>query len=213
MLIAFNHHESLQWSADEIALQRACAGLMMASVKRSTPGAEFIHLTDMDTPAFANRVMRCEPRADDNRCVSWCEQIAELPTDTVILDTDVIVLADLHELLITKADIVVTQRRNPERRIAGRYMPYLFGVCMSRTPAFWRDMRDRVVKMAGEDARWWGIQITLPVMVTEGRWNIQSVPCDEWNYTPKAGESIDGRKALHYKGQRKELMVQEWRTS
>ncbi len=210
MLIALHHHESLQWSREEIELQRTCAGLMMASVRRLTPGAEFIQLTDMDTPALADRVMRCDHRTDGNRAASWCEQNARLPADTVILDTDVIVLADLSELMLPGADMVVTRRRNPERRIAGRYMPYLFGVCVSRTPAIWVDLRARVLPMTGEDARWWGLQVALPAMVAEGRWNIQSVPCDEWNYTPKAGESIEGRKALHYKGKRKELMMQEW---
>lgn len=208
MLIAFPHFESIQWSADEIELQRVCARLMMASVTRSTPGAEFIQMTDLTTPAMAERVIRTAPNG--NMCATRCEQHAELPPDAVILDTDVIVLADLHELLIPGADLVVTKRRDPERKIAGRYMPYLVGVIASRTPAFWRDMRSRVEKMSGEDARWWGLQITLPNMVAEGRWNIQSVPCDEWNYTPKPGESPEGRKLLHYKGERKKLMVQEW---
>jgi hypothetical protein len=71
-------------------------------------------------------------------------------------------------------------------------------------------MLERVLKMTGEDARWWGLQITFPVLIADGRWNIQSVPCDVWNYTPRAGESTEGRKALHYKGGRKKLMVQEW---
>jgi hypothetical protein len=208
MLIAFHHHEPIQWSQDEIDLQRKCAELMIASVKRTTPGAEFAQITDMETPALVDRVTRYVPNG--NRCADACKQHADLPPDTVILDTDVIVLADLAELLIPGADLIVTHRRNPERKIAGRYMPYLFGVCVSREAGLWLDMRERVSKMTGDDARWWGLQIALHGMVADGRWNIQSVPCDVWNYTPKAGESVEGRKALHYKGKRKALMVQEW---
>lgn len=205
MLVAFHHHESA-WPAEDIALQRRCAELMMASVSRVTPDAEFVHLTDTDTPALVGRVTRSEPRRDGNRVVVACEQHATLPPDTVILDTDVIVLGDLRELMVPGADLVVTRRS--DRKIAGRYMPFLFGVCVSRNPAVWIDLRNRALSMTGDDARWWGIQVALPDMV--GRWNIQSVPCEEWNYTPREGENVAGRKALHYKGKRKQMMVREW---
>lgn len=210
MLIAFHHHESVQWSAEEIVLQRTCANLMIGSVRRLMPDAQFVQMTDLTTPPLIDRVLRHAPREDGNRCVVACEQHAALPPDSVILDSDVIVLAALAELLLPGADLVVTQRRNPKRKIAGRCMPYLVGVMASRTPALWLDVRARVEKMTGDDARWWGLQIALPAMASEGLWNIQSVPCDEWNYTPRAGEAVEGRKALHYKGKRKELMAEEW---
>lgn len=180
------------------------AGLMVKSVRRHMD-CEIAQLTDDDTPAIDGcTVIR----------KTWCgnpmifkmQHLAELDGDVLVLDTDVIVQADLSAVFDHPFDVALTRRRGPIWDTDGNDvtipMPYNCGVMFSRSKAFWR----ACLEWCPDDVGWYADQ--LAVAAVSPNFDTLTLECDEYNYTPKrSDEDLTGRKAVHYKGARKEWML------
>lgn len=121
--------------------------------------------------------------------------------------------------------------KKEEKEIAGlaKIMPYNYGVlgarvCSNTMEAFiW--MKSRIQNMAPAHQNWYGNQFALyelcghpslgerslvPIPWVPGesaRLRVHRLPCEVWNYTPeKAGEPVEDKGILHFKGGRKDLM-------
>lgn len=212
----FPHVEG-HWNAEEQAIQRDLTRVMIASARRAMPGIKVKMLTDDRTPPIesADEVLR-RPIAGMPWIVWVCDFCAKLDGEVLYLDTDVVIQKDLRALFRVPADVVLPYRG--PKVVDGRQQPFLFGVVAYRTREFWDEVRDRVKAMPDPiDQGWWGSQVAVFEMWMEenngrGKWKISSVPCSEYNYTPRdPHEDPQGKWMLHYKGRkRKTWMLAKW---
>jgi len=183
----------------------ACANLMVASVRKHMPDVEIVHLTDDDTPAIpgCTVVRRTWQR---NPMLFKMGHLAELSGEVIVLDTDVIVQADLREVFEYPFDVALTKRQGPIWDTEGNdvtiTMPYNCGVMFYRNPAFWK----ACIEWCPPDIGWYADQ--MAVAAVSPQWETYVLECDEYNYTPGyADEDVSSRKVVHYKGARKGWML------
>lgn len=211
----FPHVEG-NWSADEQALQRELARIMVTSARAAMPGVKVKMLTDHATPAIegVDEVLRRPMHGW--QWIPWvCDFCSKLDGEVLYFDTDVVIQKDLRGLFNVPADIVLPYRG--PKTVDGRQMPFLFGVVAYRKREIWDEVRDRVLAMPEVEQKWYGSQIATFEMWMEenngrGKWKISSVPCSEYNYTPRdAHEEAPEKWMLHYKGRkRKTWMLAKW---
>jgi hypothetical protein len=180
------------------------AEMMLASV-REHMSAEILHLTDETTPALDGcTVVRRE--WIDNPMLFKMGHLAELDGDILVLDTDVIVRADLGCIFGLPFDVALTERDGPIYDSGGkdvtRAMPFNCGVMWSRNRDFWLAC---LKWCEGKPVGWYADQLAVAAMFP--KWDVLRLHCYNFNYTPKnASEDISTRLAVHYKGHRKEWM-------
>lgn len=152
----------------------------------------------------------------------------------LFLDADVLVLKPLPfftDLFVTWRD-----RINGKEGDLVSLMPYNYGVVgVINSPQVveaWLWLYQRICHMADHYQDWYGNQLALADLVgaapKEGahqktvpiRWAydgrfkatqivVTQAPCEIWNYTPETiDEDIQQRALLHFKGDRKDLMLQ-----
>jgi len=186
-----------------------CAKLMLASVRRHMD-AECIQLSDEDTPAIDGCEIARKPWGD-NPMIFKMQHLAEIEGDCLVLDTDVIVQADLSPVFALPFDVALTWRDGPIYDPTGRVdvtktMPYNCGVMWSRTPQFWRDC---LAWCKDKPVGWYADQ--LAVAAVSKQYDTLRLHCDNFNYTPLSpSEDVSRRLAIHYKGNRKEWMFNKW---
>lgn len=215
-VLIFPHVEGL-WSAEETALQRELARIMVASARRTMPGVPVKMLTDEHTRAIdgVDETLR-KPTAGEDWIVWLTDFCSRIDGSVLYMDTDVVIQRDLRALFNVPGDVVFTTRG--PKTFDGRLMPFLFGCVAYRSREFWLEVRDRVLAMPDKiDRVWWGSQVAAYDMWMEeqngrGKWNISVVHCDPHNYTPKDPFDAPADKwVLHYKGRkRKEWMLSKW---
>ncbi len=216
-ILMFPHVEG-HWTAEETALQRDLARIMIASARRVMPEVPIKMLTDEKTSPIegVDEVLRKSIKgwAWIPWLVDFC---AQLPGQVLYMDTDVVIQRDLRPLFTVPADVVFTQRG--QKIIDERLMPFLFGCVAYRKAEFWLEVRDRVLAMKEKaDLSWWGSQVAAWEMWMEeqngrGKWKMASIDCATYNYTPKTPMDAPADKwVLHYKGrERKAWMLDKFR--
>ena len=55
--------------------------------------------------------------------------------------------------------------------------------------------------------KWWGDQLSVKLCAESNKFNLLKLNCDEYNYTPKSEYDKKDVYVLHYKGKRKEWMI------
>ena len=183
------------------------AELMLQSVRRHMPGVECLQLTDMDTPAIPGcSVKRLE--WDDAVMIWRMKHLSELDEEVLCLDTDVMVQADLSTVFKFPFDVALTWRDGPIYDGNGtditKVMPVNCGVMFSRSQFFWRECID--LCKSYDFSGWVADQMAVPAV--SKHFNTLRLHCDNFNYTPRHGEDVSKRLALHFKGQRKEMMLE-----
>jgi hypothetical protein len=181
---------------------------MVASVKRHMPFVEVVQWTDEDTPEVqgADQVIRHEWNGE-KITVFKMQCMAANQGDTLILDTDIIVQADISGVFNLPFDVALTWRDGPifdeDHQDITKIMPINTGVMFCRTPEFWVDcLRWCDDKHIG----WYSDQVA--VAAVHKRWNTLRLHTDNFNYTPlKKYEDVSKRLIVHYKGQRKGWML------
>lgn len=200
MLVGFLH------VGDDIRLPAK----MIANVRRYMPKADVVHMTDEKTPSLG-----CERRElpYDGKLMTYrLDHLAALPDgELLVLDTDVMVQTDLGEVFAAPFDVALTKR---EGRImyGGKdivaSMPYNTGVMFTRKQAFWRECAELCHQMPEDLQRWWGDQLAVKSVADARRYKVIELPCERFNYTPRTqDEDVSDKFAVHYKGQRKDWML------
>lgn len=172
------------------------------------PGVECLQLTDEQTPAVNGCSVKRLPW-DGTGVMLWrMRHLAQLDEDVLCLDTDVMVQADLSSVFALPFDVALTRRDgpifDPEGTDITKMMPYNCGVMFSRSPFFWQECIG--LCEANEYDGWFADQISVAKVAPH--FNTLKLHCDNFNYTPKHGEDVSRRYALHFKGQRKEMMLE-----
>lgn len=137
------------------------------------------------------------------------QHLANLDGEFLILDTDIIVQRDIRKD-IGKCDAMLTRRLGPIFDKDGidvvKEMPYNCGVMFCRNRAFWKKCLDILDGLPQEKKEWYGDQIAIRDAAPF--FNVQELPCDEYNYTPlHRAEDVSRKAIVHYKGIRKDWML------
>lgn len=184
---------------------------MVEHVRRTMPQHAILHMTDSVTPSVtADR--RQELPYDGSRLMTYrLQHLAEVAEPMIVLDTDVIVQADLSAVFDKDFDVALTKRKG--RILYGgkdivASMPYNTGLMFSRNPEFWRDAYALCRKAPQDMQRWFGDQLCVAAVAKSGKYKVLELPCSKFNYTPATqNEDVSAKFAVHYKGQRKDWML------
>ena len=201
MIVAFLH----------VGQQPTLANIMLQSVRRHMPGVECVQLTDTKTPAIEGCTVVRE-HWDGNGMNLWkMRRLAGLEGEVLVLDTDLIVQADLRGVFSLPFDVALTWRDGPiydaEGQDITKVMPINTGVMWSRAPEFWRQCVSECE--AHEYDGWYADQLSVARVARH--FNVLRLHCDNFNFTPNRGDSVAGRYVLHYKGKRKDMMMEQAR--
>jgi hypothetical protein len=184
----------------------ALASLAVAAVRRHMPHAQIVHQTTEAGPVL--------PGADSEIRIaaagSFAERRARLnaacgPGDTLFLDVDCIVRADVSAVFARPFDIALPVVPDPVVRYTG-------GVVFSRSPAFWAgwDAANRGVRYPGVREHllaWQRYVKAWPGLVRE-------LPHQVYERLPlNAADACEGAAIVHYRGPRKKWVGAQWDTA
>src|SRR3990167_7913082 len=162
MKVAFLHVEDKKNNPE---LARKLAQIMLASVRRTIPGAHVIQMTDFDTPAIegVDEVGRLD--LDTPFFMTYrLRHLTRLKGDVLILDTDTVVLKDPSAIFNMAFDVCLTKRDKHIISTKRGYtvddplMLYNTGVMFSRNPVFWCDALTECRKLEDRHQLWFGDQ-------------------------------------------------------
>ena len=90
----------------------------------------------------------------------------------------------------------------------GEVMAYNAGIYFCKEKYVLEFMLNSFKKMPKEYFIWYGDQIALDMLYKSKLFNIKIFENDTYNFTPKSNdENISGKKILHFKGRRRELLI------
>ena len=182
---------------------------MVASVKRHMPNAEILQLTDDVTPEIEGcRAVRAKWDAGDSFTIFKLKHLTWMSDELLVLDSDVIVQADVSSVFKLPFDVAATWRDGPIRGPDGeditKIMPINTGVMFCRNHGFWAACLQYCAEHSINE--WYADQLSVAGVV--GQFNTLRLHCDNFNYTPNSkNEDVNGRLIVHYKGNRKEWML------
>lgn len=211
--------------------------MMMASVKTAMPHSHIVMLTDRTTkaPDMVDKIVRTDSDCSElmlARIGMQREYLEQSPDDCPIVfaDTDLLFNGDLtgvfSGLCRASAHVGLT------RRFDSAEMPYNGGVIFVRNHPlvrdFWSSLRERAARLPSEYRKWNCDQVALGSMVDRRQHvlgsdaaavgcavkglGILQLPCEIYNYSPNTLEQItEKRRILHFKGNRKSLMMEAYR--
>lgn len=209
MKVAFLHVED---ESNNPVLQRLLAQRMNQSVRKNVPDSWLIQMTDLKTPSLdVDEVIRIEP--EGHFMPYRLKHLTRLKGENLILDTDVIVRENPEKVFSVPFDVCLTRRdkqivsKNIGYTVDDPVMVYNTGVMFSRNPMFWDFALGVCEKLEERHQKWYGDQVSILKAVESRMFDIAELKCDRWNYTPSKDEDLTGRKIVHYKGKRKEWML------
>ena len=185
--------------------------IMCRSVRKWMPEATLLHMTDRSTPRI-DGCLRQEMPYDGERLMTYrLRHLAVPKKPMIVLDTDVVVQADLEPVFDQKFDVALTKRHG---RIMYNgtdivpLMPWNTGVMFSKSRAFWRECAESCAKAPEKIQQWWGDQVSVKLAVDSCRYKVLELPVEKFNYTPATeSEDVSARYVVHYKGPRKQWMI------
>ena len=181
------------------------AKFLLESLKKHMLDVPVFHLTDEETPAFAEPIRKPFQPLSVHR-TQFC---AELEGDWLYLDTDIVLTRDVRGIFDQDFDLAYAER--DEDNDYARSMPVNLGVIFSRTTKFWQDILPAVLQLPPRLQAWEGAQLATGWYVTRSEswftdrgykpYKILKLP-SEYNHAPE-NENDTQAAILHYKGKRK----------
>jgi hypothetical protein len=197
--------------------QRPLAERMVASVKRHMRTVPIIHMRDQNTKPVKGSYSTQMLEWDGKYLMTYrLRHLAALPDpEVLILDTDTIVQADVRKIFYRSFDVALTKRDGPILDPNGidiaKLMPFNTGVMFSKSRKFWHDCHEWCAAAPESIQNWWGDQLAVKAIAPKYR--VLELPCDTYNYSPDTrDEDTTGRLILHYKGKRKQWMLDKWQS-
>jgi lipopolysaccharide biosynthesis glycosyltransferase len=184
---------------------------MVASVLKVMPGIEIVQLTDLHTKQVKGTSKVVRKPFNGYLMTFRMEHLADLTGRWITFDTDIIVNADLSHVFDTDFDVALTKRYGKILDERGKdivqMMPYNTGVMFSRNPQFWKEAYRLLLKMPESAHKWWGDQLSVRLVADSQKYSLFELPCDTYNYSPKTLEDHKQCLVLHFKGARKEWIL------
>ena len=184
---------------------------MVASVKEVMPNANIVQLSDMNTPIIkgVNTIIRKE--YNGLIMLFRMEHLAALRGNWVTLDTDMIIKKDLSHVFDQDFDVALTRRYGSILDEHGndivKIMPYNAGVMFSKNHEFWQEALNTLKTLNKQAHEWYGDQLAIKVMADTNNYKVLELPCDEYNYSPSSQDERKDVYVYHFKGQRKDWMM------
>jgi len=184
--------------------------LMVQSVLKAMPGVEIVQLTDEVTPQVKGTTSVIRKPFDGMLMTFRMQHLADLKGNWITLDTDVLVLKDLRPIMEKDFDVALTKRTG---RIMSdgidivAHMPYNTGVMFSKNHLFWENAYKALLGMPESAHKWWGDQLSVRLAAESGRYTVLELDCNTYNYTPKDADERADVYVLHFKGPRKDWML------
>lgn len=185
--------------------------IMVQSVKDALGGVEIIQMTDMVSPEIKGVTGVSRRVYDGNLMTFRMEHLAALEGNWITLDTDIVVLKDFRDVFDKDFDVALTKRTgqilDPDGNDIAAIMPFNTGVMFSRNQSFWTNALKVLKKMPESAHKWWGDQLSVRLTAETGVFNVLELDCDDYNYSPNTETSVKDCYVVHYKGKRKEWML------
>jgi lipopolysaccharide biosynthesis glycosyltransferase len=187
---------------------RPWAKLMVASVREHLPNARIVQMSDPDTAAIVDEVIR---KPYDGRMMTFrLDHLADFPHETMlILDDDCIVKGDLSHVFGHVFDVALTLRTGPvyyEKINMTESCPYNTGVMFSRSQEFWERAAMVARNLPDRFQRWWGDQMAVGLTARRGGWIVHDLDVQRYNWSPGAATDTSDALVWHYKGKRKDWL-------
>ncbi len=198
-----------------VGAEPAHAALMIASVRKHLSEYRLVQLTDMETSPLAgmDEVIRREREPDLPLFVFRAEHFAHCPySKWLALDTDVLIRRGVDDVWARGFDVALTTRRelicrDPNGVPVAKSMPFNTGVIFSRNPEFWVRCRERMNPPYRHG--WYTDQLAVADVAQSLEFHVLVLPGEEFNWTPAAEWETSEARIWHYKGNRKEWMLNE----
>lgn len=214
MRIGFFHVDT---DREACGLMRLCARGLVKSARKTMPGVEIVHFTDLTTKGIKG-VDEVRRKPSEPMGLLRIRHNAGVPGEWVFVDTDVYFQESVQHVFKLDFDVAVTQRDWSHLKAAGGFsdrMPFNTGVVFSRCPRFWSDVYTRMRDtLEPEQQEWMGEQQAICDVAGEtDRYAIRQLPGSRFNFPPavpglKPVSRQEDAAILHYKGpDRKRLMV------
>lgn len=185
--------------------------LMVKSVLKAMPDSKIIQLTDMTTPQVKGVSSVVRKHYNGLLMTFRMQHLADLDGEWITLDTDVIVKKDLRSVFNEDFDVALTKRYgaiyDSDGNDVAKIMPYNTGVMFSRNKIFWKNAYKLLLTMPESAHKWWGDQLSVKLCAESNKFNLLELNCDEYNYTPTSESDKKDVFVLHYKGKRKDWMI------
>ena len=210
--------------------------LMLTSARMFHPRMKATVLTDMHTDlagiSFSVRRVAMELNSRQlmlERAIAELRYVvqSELSTPMILLDSDILINGSLVPLCAQEFDVALTWRANRDMPINGGFL-----VLNNLRPEVSKNFFKRYVSLYrekyAEKADWFGDQLALrdciglsheqmadrEVVEVDGC-RVRRLPCESYNFSPHKryrsfGSNLSEKVVLHFKGQRKRLMVHFW---
>ena len=186
---------------------------MVQSARKACKNAQIIQLSDEHTQIVKDVDKVVRKPYNGKLMLFRMQHLADLRGEWVNLDTDIIVKKDLADVFNLDFDVALTKRESPILDSNGfditTIMPYNGGVIFSRNHLFWQDALRKIESLNHEQHDWWGDQVAIKLVADTNYYNIVELPCDEYNYTPSNAEERKDVYVYHFKGQRKDWMMNQ----
>lgn len=184
---------------------------MIASVLKKMPGVEIVQLTDLVTPQIKGTSSVIRKQFNGYLMTFRMEHLSKLNFNWISFDTDIIVNEDLSDVFDHNFDVALTKREGILLDERGQdiiaAMPYNTGVMFSKHQGFWKDAYNTLLKMPESAHKWWGDQLSVRLVADSKKYDVLDLPCDVYNYSPKSKDDHKKCKVLHFKGERKDWIL------
>jgi hypothetical protein len=184
---------------------------MVESVRNVMPHAIIVQMTDLNTPKVTgvDEVIR---KPFDGKLMTFrMQHLASLDGEWITLDTDILLLKDISFILGKEFDVALTKRTGKILDQDGTdivaHMPYNTGVMFSKSRRFWESAYKLLLGMPESAHKWWGDQLSVRLAADSKRFTVLELDCNDYNYTPKDADERKDCYVLHFKGQRKDWML------
>lgn len=187
---------------------RPWAKLMVESVREHLPGARIVQMSDPDTDAIVDEVIR---KPYDGRMMTFrLGHLADFAHDSMlILDDDCILKGDVSHVFAKPFDVALTLRTGPvyfDNVNMTESCPYNTGVMFSRSQGFWSKCAQVADRLPDQFKRWWGDQMAVGLTARRGHWRVHELDVQRYNWSPGAASDTSDALVWHYKGKRKDWL-------
>lgn len=184
---------------------------MVESVKEVMPKANIVQLTDQNTPIVKGVTTVIRKPYNGYIMLFRMEHLASLRGHWITLDTDMIIKKDLSHVFDSDFDVALTRRYGVIMDADGndivKLMPYNAGVMFSKNHEFWKDALHKLQSLDKKAHEWYGDQLAIKLISDTNHYNVLELSCDEYNYSPQTPEERKDVYVYHFKGQRKDWMI------
>lgn len=187
--------------AEDIAL----AKLMLESARKVMPDMRCFHQRDPQTTPLSEHHV---PFNRGDMLFSEYRALHESEANyapAIFTDVDVIFREDIRPLFERDFDVALTVRGETDP-LSG-IQKYVCGIAYSKCPEFWHDVRQVVDNQPGPLRQWWGNQIAVNQVAESGKYKILDLNEREYNRAPRDPFDLAGAKVLHYRGPRKQWLL------